>query len=57
MIGCMTPCALIELVNMDVANREKMGERAYNYAMNNYSMALLAKKTAAIYNIAIKKNQ
>ena len=49
--------ALIELVNMDVANREKMGKRAYNYAMNNYSMELLAKKNAAIYNIAIKKNQ
>ena len=49
--------ALIELINMDVENREKMGKKAYSYAMKNYSMESLAKKNAAIYENQCRKSK
>ena len=41
--------ALIELINMDDSQRMEIGKNAYNYAMENYSMKLIAKKYADIY--------
>ena len=48
--------ALIELINMDVTKRERIGENAFNFAMKNYSMELLAKRHAAIYKKTMQKN-
>ena len=42
---------------MNVAHREKMGKDAYNYAIKNYSMELLAKKNAAIYYKQYSENK
>ena len=49
--------ALIELINMDVTKRERIGENAFNFAMKNYSMESLAKKNAAIYENHCKKSK
>ena len=49
--------ALIEMINLDVEERSKIGERAYNYAMTNFSIELLAEKNAAIYEDQCKKSK
>ena len=41
--------AMTELINMDIRKRKKIGENAYQYALKNFSMELLAKKNADIY--------
>ena len=49
--------ALIELINMDDSQRMEIGKNAYNYAMENYSMELLAKKYADIYESQCRRLQ
>ena len=49
--------ALIELINMDDSQRMELGKNAYNYAMENYSMELLAKKYADIYESQCRRLQ
>ena len=49
--------ALIELINMDVTKRERIGENAFNFAIKNYSMELLAKKNVAIYENHCRKSK
>ena len=46
--------SLVELINMNVLERDKIGQNAQKYAMNFFSIEILAKKNYDIYKKILK---
>jgi len=42
---------------MDIADRQKIGNNAYKYGLNYFSLEVLAKKKAAIYKNQFRESQ